>query len=89
MGASGVMPDRDAEIMAMVDEFLSATAPPCAPARGHDRSLRQRAHDAQWARDHRSRRNGDLPPMPEDTALITDETPLDDVLHSGVIGTEE
>ena len=78
------MPDRDAEIMAMVDEFLAGSA--------HHREARTPARTASSYRYYRlidGMTQSEIPNMPEDVEMAPDETPLDDVIHAGVIGTEE
>lgn len=81
--------DPDAEIVAMVDEFLAKTAPRKRgqPA-GSPRSAAQRAHDIRRFRAKFKVAQTEIPSMREDFEFAADETPIDDVLHAGVIGTE-
>lgn len=82
-------PDPDAEIIAMVDDFLAKTAPKRRgqPA-GAPRSAAQRAHDIRRFRQKFKVAQTEIPSMREDFEFSTDETPVDDVRHAGVIGTE-
>lgn len=80
------MPDRDAEIAAMVDEFL-ATGPRHAPGKPMSDARRMSSH--RWARMVHANASKGFDMDAEETQIEADETPLDDVLHSGVIGTEE